>query len=47
MASSEHNCGFMSSLIGGKIINFSMEAFLILIFLNITTKLVVSQIKCL
>ena len=45
MRSSEHNRGIMSSLIGGKMPNFGMEAFLILIFLNITTKLVISQIK--
>ena len=34
-----------SSLIGGKILNFSTEAFFILILLNITTKLVISQIS--
>ena len=47
MGSSEHNRGIMSSLIGGKMLNFDMEAFFILIFLNITTKLVISQIKVL
>ena len=45
MGSSEHNRGIMSSMIGGKMLNFGMEAFLILIFLDITTILVISQIK--
>ena len=45
MGSSEHNRGNMSSLIGGKMLNFGMEAFFILFFPNITTKLVISQIK--
>ena len=35
----------VSSLIGGKMLNFAMEEFSILIFVNITTKLVISQIK--
>ena len=41
MESSQHNRGNISSLIGGKMLNFGIEAFLILIFLNITTKLVI------
>ena len=45
MGSSEHNRGNISSLIGGKVLNFSMEAFCILFFRNITTKSVISQIK--
>ena len=45
MWSSEYNCRNMSSQIGGKMLNFGMEAFFILYFLNITTKLVISQIK--
>ena len=45
MRSSEQNRGNISSLIGGKMLNFGMEAFFILIFLNITTKLVISQIN--
>ena len=47
MESSEHNRGNMSSLIGGKMLNFGMESFFIQIFLNITTKLVISEIKLL
>ena len=43
MGSSEHNCGIMPSVIGGKMLNFGIEAFLILIFLNIATKLVILQ----
>ena len=42
---SEHNHGNISSLIGGKMLNFGMEVFFILFFLNIKTKLVISQIK--
>ena len=45
MMSSEQNRGNISSMIGGKMLNFGMEAFFMLIFLNITTKLVISQIK--
>ena len=41
----EHNCGNISSLIAGKMLNFGMEAFFILFFLNITIKLVISQIQ--
>ena len=44
MRSSEHNRGNISSLIGGKMLNFGVEAFLILVFLNITTKLVISLV---
>ena len=47
MGSSEHNHDIMSSLIGGKMLNFGMEAVFIFFFLNITTKLVISQIKIL
>ena len=43
MGSSEQNRDNISSLICGKMLNFGMEAFFILIFLNITTKLVISQ----
>ena len=43
MGSSEHNRGNISSLIGGKMLNFSMEASFILVFLNIKTKLVILQ----
>ena len=45
MGSSEHNLGNISSLIGGKMLNFGMEAFFIMFFLDITTKLVISQIR--
>ena len=45
MRSSEQNRGNISSLIGGKMVNFGMEAFFILIFPNITSKLVISQIN--
>ena len=45
MGSSEHNRDNISSLIGGEKLNFGMEAFFILFFLNITTELVISQIK--
>ena len=34
MGSSEHNCGNMSSLIGGKILNFGLEPFFILFFFS-------------
>ena len=44
MGSSEHNCGNISSLTGGKMLNSGMVAFLILYNLNITAKLVISQI---
>ena len=43
----EHNCGYISSLMSGKMLNFGMEAFFILIFLNTTTKLEILQIKVL
>ena len=45
--SSEHNRGKMSSLIGDKMLDFSMEAFFILFFLNSTNILVMSKIKLL
>ena len=45
MRSSGQNRGNISSLIGRKMLNFGMEGFFILIFLNITTKLVISQIN--
>ena len=48
MGSSEHNRPWqysISSLIGGKMLNFAMKAFFIMFFLNITTNLVISQIK--
>ena len=45
MGSSERNRCIMSSLIAGKMLNFGMEAFFILIFLNIITNLVIPQIK--
>ena len=44
MRSSEQNRDNISSMIGSKMLNFGMEAFFISIFLNITTKLVISQI---
>ena len=46
MGSSEQNRDNISSLICGKMLNFSVEAFFVLFFLNITTKLLmISQIK--
>ena len=45
MRSSEQNRGNISSLIGGKMLNFGMEAFFILVFLNIKIRLVISQIN--
>ena len=45
MGSSEHNRGNISSLLGNKLLNFSMEAFFILFSLNIITKRVISQNK--
>ena len=45
MGSLEHNRGNKSSMIGGKMLNIGTEAFLILFFTNIITKLVNSQIK--
>ena len=45
MGSLEQNRGNISSLIGGSMPNFGMESFFILFFLNITTKLMISQIK--
>ena len=45
MGSPEHNHGNISSLIGAEMLNFGKEAFCTLFFLNITTKLVISQIK--
>ena len=45
MGSPEHKGGIISSLIGGNMVNFGIEAFFILFFLNITSKLVISQIK--
>ena len=49
MRSSEHNCVNISSrsLIDGKMLNFGMEACFILFYLNVTTKLVILQIKIL
>ena len=44
MGSSEHNHGNKPFLIDCKMLNFRMEAFFIL-FLKITTKLVILQIK--
>ena len=43
MGSSEHNPGNISSLTGGNMLNFDKEDFFY--FVNITTKLVTSQIK--
>ena len=43
----EHNRGNISSLTDGKMLNFGIQAFFILFFLNITTKLVISQAKML
>ena len=45
LRSSEHNHSNISSLINGKMLYFSMEACFILFFLNVTTKLVILQIK--
>ena len=45
MGTSEQNSGNMSSLVGDKMLNFGMESFFILLFLNITTKLVIIQIR--
>ena len=45
MRLSEQNRDNISSLIGGKMLSFGMEAFFILIVLNITTKLVISQMN--
>ena len=45
MGSSEQNHGNISSMICGKMLNFGMEACFILIFLNISTKLVILQIQ--
>ena len=45
MELSEHNRDNKSSLIGGNMLNLGMEAFFILFFLDITTKLVTSQIN--
>ena len=45
MQSSDHNRGNISSLIGGEMLNFGMEAFFILFFLNIRTKLVILHIN--
>ena len=45
MGSLEHNRGNISSLIGGNMLNFGMEAFFILFFINNATNLVISQIK--
>ena len=44
MGLSEHNNGSILALIGRRMVNFGMEAFFIL-FLNITSKLVISEIK--
>ena len=41
----EHNRGNISALIGGRMLNFGMEAFFIMLFLNITGKLVISEIQ--
>ena len=45
MGSSEHNRSITPSLIGGHMLNLGMEAFFILFFLNITSKLVILQNK--
>ena len=45
MGLSEHNHDNISSMTDGKMLNFVMEACLIFFILNITTKLVISQIK--
>ena len=47
MRSSDHNRGNISSLIGGKVLNFGVEIFFIVFLLNITTNIVISQIKLL
>ena len=45
MGSSEHNRGIISSLMGGKMLNFIIEGFFVLFFLNVANKLVISQFK--
>ena len=47
MESLEQDRGNISSLISSKTLNFGIEGFFILNFLNITSKLVISQINIL